>query len=227
MRVEHAPSVGGSIGASLSPGAQLSTGEGSRLMSDEDTGLIVVSSEQSLRDMAAHLLSDERYQPVIALTESVDAPMLAYELVRAVVGAGPRIYLIDGGFLLACLADLLGHELALSADSARIWWPGLAVGSDPGDHPLVVYLDGEPDSSMLEEFARQFDLSRPLVRREIKLIEDARALAEHELAHAREENRNMKIERHDALSRAELAEARLRAVVRRLEPGEHDEPGGQ
>jgi hypothetical protein len=38
----------------------------------------------------------------------------------------------------------------------------------------------------------------------------------------------MKIERHNALSRAEQAEARLRAMLRRSgEPGEHDEPGEQ
>jgi hypothetical protein len=225
MRVENARSVGGS---SSRWGASLSTGEHSRVVSEEGTGLIVVSSEQSLRGMAAYLLSNERYQPVVALTESVGAPMLAYDRVRAVVGAGPRIYLIEGEYLLDCLADLLGRGLALSADSARIWWPELTVGSDPGEHPLVLYLDHEPDSSMLEEFTRQFDLSRPLVRQEIKLIEDARARAEHELAQAREENRNMKIERHDALSRAERAEARLRDIVQRPgEPSEHDELGEQ
>jgi hypothetical protein len=197
-------------------------------VSDEGTGLIVVSSEPRVRDMAAYLLSDERHQPVVALAQSTEAPMLAHELVRAVVGSGPRIYLVEHEFLLGRLMDVLGYELALPPGAARIWWPGLAPGSDPREHPLVLYLEGEPDSSMHEEFARQFDLSRPLVRREIKLIEDTRALAERELAQAREENRNMKIERHNALSRAEQAEARLRAMLRRSgEPGEHDEPGEQ
>jgi hypothetical protein len=38
---------------------------------------------------------------------------------------------------------------------------------------------------VLERFARAFDLSRPRVRREIKLIESARASSEIELEHTR------------------------------------------
>jgi hypothetical protein len=69
---------------------------------------------------------------------------------------------------------------------------------------------------LLAELARELELSRPLVRREIKLIEQTRRLAEDELAKAREQNRNMKIERHEALARAEAAEASLRAATRQL-----------
>jgi hypothetical protein len=93
----------------------------------------------------------------------------------------------------------------------------LTSDSDPGEHPLVLYLHDEPERDMLAQFARQFHLSHPLVRREIELIEDARALAEHELAQAREQNRSMKIERHEALTRAETAEQALTATTRRSE----------
>jgi cell division septum initiation protein DivIVA len=81
----------------------------------------------------------------------------------------------------------------------------------------VLALDGEPQASVLAQFAREFDLSRPRVRQEIRVIEDLRRLAERELSLAREENRNMKIERHDALMRAQAAEASLRDAIRQLE----------
>jgi hypothetical protein len=190
-------------------------------VSAADGDPIVVDGKPGLRSMQAHLLSGEREQPVIALTWSVDAeePVLAPEDVRAIVGPGPRIYLIQAEYLLRRLQGALG-PLALPRGSARVWWPGISVGSDPGEHPLVLALDGEPQASMCVELARQFDLSRPHVRREIELIEDTRRLAEHQLAQAVEQNRtteehlrDVQIERHQALTRAQAAEASLDAAT--------------
>jgi hypothetical protein len=165
--------------------------------------------------MAAYLLSGERREPVVALTQSpsTDAPVLAYAHVRTIVGAGPRIYLIQHNHLLGPLQRMLGRRLALAAGGARIWWPGLSVDGDPDAHPLVLYLAGEPERDMLDEFTRQFHLSHPVVRRELKLLDELRALAEHELAQAREQNRSMKIERHEARTRAEAAEHALKAAT--------------
>jgi hypothetical protein len=190
-------------------------------VSAADADPILVASKPALRSMQAYLLSGEREQPVVALTWSVetDEPVLAPEEVRVIVGPGPRIYLIQQEYLLRRLQGLLG-PLALSRGSARVWWPGLSVSSDAGEHPLVLELDGEPHRRLLGEFAREFDLSRPLVRREIKLIEATRRLAEHELAQAGEQNREMKIERHEALARAEAAEASLKGRAQQL--GEMD-----
>jgi hypothetical protein len=75
-------------------------------------------------------------------------------------------------------------------------------------------MDGEPEASVLAEFERDFHLSRPVVRREIPVIEDLRRLAERELAQAREENRDMKLDRYEAIRRAEAAEASLRDALR-------------
>lgn len=179
------------------------------MVSAGDPDAIVVADEPAVRSMAAHLLSDGREQPVVGLASAVDSDqlVLAPGRVRGIVGHGPRIYLV-GEEALRGLGDLLGRELALPAGAARVWWPGMTARSDPRDHPLVSRLDDEAEADMLAEFARQFDLSRPLVRVEIKLIEDARGLLEHELAQAREENRNLNIERHEALARAQTAETR-------------------
>jgi hypothetical protein len=197
----------------LAPRTQAPAGELAASASSEELDAIVVRDQPGVRSMQAHLLSDEREHPVVALTRSLDTgePVLAPGDVRSLVGAGPRIYYIPAEQLLDRLEQGLGRALALPAGAVRVWWPGLSAGSDPGEHPLVLELDGEPESVLLAELAREFELSRPLVRREIKLIEQTRRLAENELATAREDNRNMKIERHEALARAEAAEASLEA----------------
>ena len=197
-------------------------------MSARAVELIVVRRELGLLKMQAYLLSGKRKLPVIAFTESLesDEPVLVASDVRAVVGPGPRIYYMPEEHLLLSLQEALGRALTLPAGAARVWWPGLSVASDPGEHPLVVALDGEPEQHMFGEFARRFDLSRPRVREEIKQIEEVRRLAEDELANARQQNREMKIERHEALIRAKTAEASLEAVRQRLAAmGGAEDPG--
>jgi len=189
---------------------------------------IVVRRELRLLKMQAYLLSGTRKLPVVAFTQSLerDEPVLGARDVRAVVGPGPRIYYIPEEHCLLKVRRALGQALTLPVGAARVWWPGLSVGSDPSEHPLVVELDGEPDQHMLGEFARRFDLSRPRVLEEIRQIEDVRRLAEDELAKARQQNRDLQIERREAHTRAETAEANLKAARQRLaEMGGPGEPG--
>jgi|HubBroStandDraft_2_1064218.scaffolds.fasta_scaffold22319_1 hypothetical protein len=189
------------------------------------TGLdpVVIASEQDLRSMGAYLLSGDRDQPVIALTWSAGTGQLVLTPgeIRTVVGSSVRIYIVTGKDSLHRLEGVLGRKLALPAGAARIWWPGLTVHSDPAEHPLVLQLEDERAADMLTEFARRFELSRPLVRREIKLIEDARALLERELAQAHEQQRktderlrDTQVERHEHATRADAAEARLGSITR-------------
>jgi hypothetical protein len=198
------------------PASRAPAGELAASASGEELDAIVVRDQPGVRGMQAHLLSREREHPAVALTRSLDMgePVLAPGDVRSLVGAGPRIYYIPAEHLLDRLAQVLGPSLALPPSAVRVWWPELSAGSDPCEHPLLLELDGEPEPVLLAELAREFELSRPLVRREIKLIEQTRRLAEDELAKAREQNRNMKIERHEALTRAEAAEASLEAAAR-------------
>lgn len=178
--------------------------------------VIVVRSERALREMEAHLFSGERVYPVVGIArlEDVSLPVLAPEQVRAVVGAGPRIYYLPGGFLQR-LQGVLGRALALPAGGVRVWWPLLTRGSDPEAHPFVLALDSESQAHVLAELARRFDLSRPCVRRELTLIESICALAEHELSQARRQSRCLEVERDEALTRALEAENELRALTRR------------
>jgi hypothetical protein len=182
-----------------------------------DAGLVIVRSQPALREMEADLRSGDRVQPVIGLTclDETNEPVLDLRLVRKIAGVGPRIYYVPGEYLLRRLQGMLGQRLALPAGSARVWWPGLTARSNAAEHPPVLALDNESQTHMLDEFARQFDLSRPHVRSEIALIEDARRLAEHELSQARELNRGLTIERDQALARAQQAERALQAVTRR------------
>lgn len=179
-----------------------------------DADLLAVRSEGALRAMVADLRWSGRVQPVIGVTclTEINEPVLAPRRVRAIVGAGTRIYYVPGEHLLRCLQGMLGRRLALPAGSVRVWWPGLTAPSDSRAHPLVLALDCESQSDMLVEFARLFDLSRPLVRGEIQVIEDARRLAEDELAQARAQNRSIETELSATLTRAQQAERALQTA---------------
>jgi hypothetical protein len=187
--------------------------------------LIVVDSDIELQRLSTHLLSAERTRAVVALTryEDSDEPLLSHDQVRSVVGERIAVYFIRDEQLLPGLQAALTRKLALMPGAARIWWPELSQRSDPYDHPLVLSLEGEPRGELLAELARQFDLSRPHVRRELKLSEDARALAEHQLAQALERDRrnaerlrDAHRERHREAVRADTTEARLSAALRQL-----------
>jgi len=187
---------------------------------------IVVRGEQGVQDMAAHILLPSRTQPIIAVAMSPRAGQLKLTTdgIRAVVGPAPQIYAISGSRPLRALERELGRTLALASSCARIWWPGLTLCSDPFDHPLVAFLDAESTANAMEEFARQFDLSRPSVRFQLALIEYDTVLLNRQLALAREQLdrseqglRDAKIERHREEARAAAAEARLREVLRQHE----------
>ena len=183
---------------------------------------IAVETMRDLRRLCADVLS-LRDRPVVGLTLEADGrgPVLECAEVRAVVGPGVRIYVICSDDLLYGMREMLGPRLAIDRGMVRIWWPGAGARRDPGEHPAVLALDGEPRPVTLEEFARQFELTRPRVRVEIRLIEDARAFLERELARAEEQNRRVQerlrdaqIECHRLRTRAEAAEASLAAAQR-------------
>ncbi len=185
---------------------------------DWDAECIAVETAQDLRRMCAEVLGS-RERPVvgIALEEHCE-PALCCGDVRGVVGPDVHIYLLSNEEVLEEMRELLGRELAIGPGMARIWWPGAGPGCVAGDHPTVLVLEGEPSEVTLEELALQYDLSRPRVRGEIRLIEDARAFLECELATAREQNRRVherlrdaQIESHSQRIRAEAAEASLAA----------------
>jgi hypothetical protein len=182
-----------------------------------DPNCILVQGREDVRCLSADILGERDYA-IIGLAPGADChePVLAPAEVRAVVGAAARIYLLAVEDLLPDLPGLLGPRLAIHRGGSRIWWPGASVRSDPADHPLVPALAGERRRDTLQELRRQFDLSRPNVRSQIKLIDDARAFLEYELARIEERNRRLserlrdtQIEAHRQLMRAQAAEARL------------------
>jgi hypothetical protein len=184
-----------------------------------DSDCIPVETARELRCLCAEIVA-RRARPLVGLTLGEDGvqPVLACSDVRALVGPGVHIYLIRDDELLYGMRELLGGRLAVDRGAVRIWWPGANAHCDPGDHPAVLALEGEPPRVMLEELAQQLDLTRPRVRGHIRLIEDARAFLEHELARAQAQNhsvherlRDMQIECHSLRARAEAAEARLAA----------------
>jgi len=146
-----------------------------------------------LGNFVAELYSRDRVYAVVAVAWSLDGdgPVLAPCQVRTVVEPNVQIYVVPDA-LLSALRREVGSRVALKPGAARIWWPGVSRRSDPGEHPLVLPLEGESAEDVLAEFARQFHLSRPDVRSEIRQIEDREA------------------------TRAETAEAELETVKRQL-----------
>jgi hypothetical protein len=194
---------------------------------ESDPDYIVVRSSCDVQRLSADVLG-ERDRLIVGLTHGEDGnePVLIASDVRALVGPGVHIYLIPTDDLLAELRDEIGPRLTLERASARIWWPGASVRCDPGDHPLVVALDAEPQADTLLEFSHQLDLSRPYVREQIVLVEDSRAFLEHELARAVARNRqahqrlrDVQVECHRMRTRAQQAEARLAALERQPDSG--------
>lgn len=148
--------------------------------------MIVVRSTRQLQRLEAELVGARGY-PVVLLALAVDAdePAFPPAQLRRAAGLRVRIYLLLGQHPFQRPAVVATKHLAVPRGSARICWPQFSAGSDPDDHPLVHRLEGKSDRDALKEFARQFDLSRPCVRREIKLIEGIRATSERELAQVR------------------------------------------
>jgi hypothetical protein len=182
---------------------------------------IVVGDEETLARLETALLGEHRDAPCIVLAQRCDdhAPVLPPQRVRAIVGPEPRIYFITSDHLLRKLRMRLGSALMVSRGAVRIFWPGLSVQSEPFAHPLVPVLDDEPLESALAEVARQFDLSRPAVREELKLVEDARAVLEGEVSRLKGDLGEMarqlsqaSNQRSEAITRAETAERQLQSL---------------
>jgi hypothetical protein len=188
-------------------------------VTESDPDYIVVRTSHDVQRLIADIVS-ERDEPIVGLTQREDGhePVLAAREVRALLGPGVRIYLIPEEDLLREFRRAIGPRLTLERAAARIWWPGASVRCDPDDHPLVVALEGEAPADTLQEFSHRLDLSRPYVREQIALLEDACAFLEHELDSLQERNhqiaerlRDTQIDCHNMRTRAEAAEARLAA----------------
>lgn len=197
--------------------AALGADELVRESESSDPDYVVVRTGGDLERLCDDI-TGEREHPIVGLTLrscSCDPVLRACDI-RAVVGGGPRIYLIEDDLLLQDLQDVLGARLGIWSGAIRVWWPGVAKCGDPGDHPLIVGLEDEDYRVTLDEFAHEFDLSRPRVRSRLRTIDDARALLQRELSDMRAERhglleriRDCQIEAHALRSRAEAAEDAL------------------
>jgi hypothetical protein len=166
-----------------------------------------------------------RTQPAIGLVcqRHTDELALALRSIRQVVGPRVRIYQISCDALVDRLQRTLGLALAVGYGGARIWWPGLTVNSDPVDHPEVALPQtATPQATFAEEFARQFDLSRPRVRAALRHVKQSLGLAEQELCRApaslqlsAQAIRNAQLDRHESLSQVQAAHAACRAPAKR------------
>jgi len=132
----------------------------------------------------ADLVGDRGY-PIVLLALALQADRPRVRATPIVTDSSVRIYLLLGHHSSRRPAAVCNSHLAVPRGSARICWPRFSDRSDPGDHPLVWRYEGASDGEALEEFARRFDLSRPRLRREIKLIDTLRAPSQLELDQAR------------------------------------------
>lgn len=194
-------------------------------LAPSDPDYLIAQGRRDLERLCREIFGD-RDRAVVGVTVRSPSlePVLRAADIRGVVGPGVRICLIPDEDLLFELGEMLGPRLRLEQGAVRIWWPGASALSSARDHPVVLALDGEDYEDTLEQLALEFDLSRPGVRERVRLIEDARAMLEHEVARAMarsrrvdERLRDAKIECHEQRTRAEAAEAEL-AAMRRTPP---------
>lgn len=189
-----------------------------------DPDCVTVETAGDLRRFCSDILW-ARERPLVGfapdLDDDEDGRELTFGDIREAVGPGVCIYRISCDDLLHDLREMLGPELAIERGMVRIWWPADGERLDAGDHPAVTVLDGEPRAALIEELASQFDLSRPRVRAQIRLIENARTFLECELTRAVEQNRgaherlrDAQIESHELRTRAEAAERSLASARR-------------
>jgi hypothetical protein len=158
-------------------------------------------------------------------------PVLLLERVRAVTGRPAEIYYVTTEYLLRSfnaslrrrLGESAGRGLRLDGGTVRIYWPGVSERASPEDHPLVPELVDEHEWDLLAEFHRRFDLSRPTVRPEIRLLNDTLTINESQLKLARnrvasleEQLRDAQITTHEAQRRTTTVESRLRDVDHEL-----------
>jgi hypothetical protein len=183
-----------------------------------DAGVDLVASKPAVLDLAATLLQ-ERHVPCVVLTElaSRRMPVLPLKEVRRIVGADARVYLVTDHCLRG-LRTALGSRLAVGRGTARIYWPGFSMASDEFDHPPVAVLEDEPVERSLAEFARQFDFSRPHIRREIKRIDELRTAAEQ---------KNTELKRRLRSKDAELQRLERELATERTSLSERRRPGDQ
>jgi hypothetical protein len=177
-----------------------------------DAGYTLVRSSRDVRRLMAEISRAARDYPIVGITlrDGEAGPALTPQEVRAVAGERARIYLIVGDFLLRRLHRAQGAKLG----PAWVWWPECST------HEAGC-------GNALQQFAREFELSRPVVQSEIERLVDGRASLERELAEARESSNDLKRDLRaaefdglQATARAEAAELGLeeaRAYFRSLE----------
>jgi hypothetical protein len=187
-----------------------------------DPEYVAVRTAEELERLCDDIYGERDY-PIVGLTMRRESsePILRASDIRGVVGPGVRIYLLTNEELLYEMQELVGSRAGLWSGAIRIWWPGVSARSDPGDHPLVVGLEDEDYTVTLEEFANEFDLSRPRVRNRMRLVYDSRAFLERQLHDSQGQNRrtherlrDAQIECHRLRTRAEVAEAACLGALR-------------
>lgn len=89
--------------------------------------------------VADELLSPSRALPVVALTDWPGGRGLPIdpEALARTLGARAKVVVIHTGEVTWALSEALPKRLDVYGGASRIWWPGLTVGSDPYDHPLL------------------------------------------------------------------------------------------
>lgn len=206
--------------------SSLGADELGRESESSDPDYIVVRTHGDLESLCDDITSEREY-PIVGLTlrSCSRDPVLRACDIRTVVRGEARIYLIEDDVLLQDLQDMLGTRLGVWSGAIRVWWPGVSKCADSGAHPLIVGLEDEDYRVTLDEFAHEFDLSRPRVRSRLRTIDDSRALLQRELADMREERhglleriRDCQIEAHALRSRAEAAEDALLAAQGTIAP---------
>lgn len=97
---------------------------------------IQVTSERQVSALAAEILNEDRYFPIVCLTACVGEriPALDPARVRDIVGPHIPIYVITRFFLMMKLGKRLPDSLGVHSGAARVWWPEVTRESVSAEH---------------------------------------------------------------------------------------------
>jgi hypothetical protein len=173
--------------------------------SSQESSYTLVRSARDVLRLIAEIIRATRDYPIVGVTQRDGEARAALtpQEVQAVTGERTRVYLIVGDYVLRRLERAEGPKFGAACGTAWVWWPECRV-RDAGT------------SSGLEQFAPEFELSRPAVRGELDRLAGELATSGHELAEAREGNiglkRNLRaaeVDERRAVVRSEAAEQML------------------
>lgn len=181
--------------------------------------VLPLATRKDLRRLTTDLRRTNRDYPIVVLTlgARADEPAFPPSAIRPALDPHVPVYVLGSPDLCRRLEYALDPQLAVHDGDARIFWPGVSRDSDPTEHPLVPAHSATDKRAPADRLIAALDLSRPSVRGHVAVTHKRLQTVEQRAADRLRELHEARCELDMALARAEVAEAQLATLERRLD----------